>query len=133
MVSIMANLNLYGLAGLFILFFCAPATAGEVGVDVVFSDGEASIIRAYYRDHSMPRRGKGNKHKGLPPGIAKNLRRGKPLPPGIAKQALPGGLVDLLPPAPRGYERVVLSGKVLLVEVATQVIHDVLEDVIIGR
>jgi Ni/Co efflux regulator RcnB len=39
----------------------------------------------------------------------------------------------VLPPPPRGYERVVLPGKVLLVEVATQVIHDVLEDVIIGQ
>ena len=70
--------------------------------------------------------------KGLPPGIAKNLRRGKPLPPGIAKQVLPSGLIHLLPPPPHGFERVVLAGKILLVEVATQVIHDVLEDVILG-
>jgi len=74
---------------------------------------------------------KGN--KGLPPGIAKNLQRGKPLPPGIANQTLPVGLIDLLPPAPDGFERIVLSGKVLLVEIATQVIHDVLDDMIFGK
>ena len=31
-----------------------------------------------------------------------------------------------LPPAPAGYERIVVAGKVLLVEVATQIVHDVL-------
>ena len=121
---------LYSVTITMMLLFSVPALAGEVGVSVVFTDGEASIIRAYYSDQKAPQKGK--KSKGLPPGIAKNLQRGKPLPPCIAKQALPTGLIDLLPPAPRGYERVVLSGKVLLVEVATQVIHDVLEDLILG-
>jgi len=128
---------LYSLAAALILAFSAPAAAGEVGVQVVFSDGEASIIRAYYRDHAAPQMGKINDKKkgskGLPPGIAKNLQRGKPLPPGIAKQVLPSRLIALLPPPPHGFERVALSGKILLVEVATQVIHDVLEDVILGR
>jgi len=129
----MAKSILYSLAITLMLLLGGPTLAGEVGVDIVFTDREASIIRAYYRDHGTPQSGKKNKAKGLPPGIARNLQRGKALPPGIAKQALPTGLVDLLPPPPRGFERVVLSGKVLLVEVATQVIHDVLEDVIIGR
>ena len=66
------------------------------------------------------------KSKGLPPGIAKNLARGKPLPPGIAKQQLPQDLVRLLPSVHTGYERVVVDGRVLLVDIATQVIHDVL-------
>ena len=109
--------------------------AGEVGISVVFSDKEISVIQAWYRDHSTgyssKGRGKSKGGKSLPPGIAKNLQRGKPLPPGIAKQVLPSGLIGLLPPAPRGYERVAIDGKVLLVEVATQVIHDVLEDLIL--
>ncbi|MCH8896462.1 MAG: hypothetical protein IH927_09400, partial [Proteobacteria bacterium] len=62
--------------------------------------------------------------------IAKNLQRGKPLPPGIAKQHFPVGLIDLLPPAPRGYERIIVGGKIILVEVATQIIRDVLIDVV---
>ena len=128
----MTNSILYGLAVISVLLFAAPSEAGEVGVQVVFTDGEASIIRAYYNDQGAPKKGKGKDSKGLPPGIAKNLQRGKPLPPGIAKQALPTGLVGLLPPAPKGYERVVLSGKILLVETATQIIQDVLEDVILG-
>jgi hypothetical protein len=35
-----------------------------------------------------------------------------------------------LPPVKPGYERVVVDGRVLLVEVATQVIHDVLMDAV---
>lgn len=123
---------LYSIAVTMMLLLSVPASAAEVGVSVEFTDGEASIIRAYYKDHGTTQSGKKNKAKGLPPGIAKNLQRGKPLPPGIAKQTLPNGLVELLPPPPQGYERIVVSGKVLLVEVATQVIRDVLEGVIIG-
>lgn len=115
----------------------APAISGELGVQVGFSDGEISTIRAYYSDHppsSGSKNAKGRKgDKGLPPGIARNLQRGKPLPPGIAKQVLPSGLISLLPPPPKGFERIEVAGKVLLVEIATQIIHDVLEDVILGK
>ncbi len=110
----------------------APQTlAGELGVSVVFTDKEISVIRTYYRDHSVTNSKHGKGKKTLPPGIAKNLRLGKPLPSGIAKQVLPTSLIDLLPPPPHGYERVAIDGKVLLVEIATQVIHDVLEDLIL--
>ena len=109
--------------------------AGEVGVTVAFSDKDISLIQAWYRDHGDGPQGAGkSKQKGagsLPPGIAKNLQRGKPLPPGIAKQVLPSGLVELLGPPPRGYERIYVDGRVLLVHIATQVIHDALEDLIL--
>jgi Ni/Co efflux regulator RcnB len=32
---------------------------------------------------------------------------------------------------PHGYERIIIDGKVLLVEIATHVIHDILTDVIL--
>ena len=123
-------------AALLLLFSSASAVSADVGVSVEFSDKEISVIRAYYRDHSVYDSGKGGgkKNKGkhsLPPGIAKNLQRGKALPPGIAKNHLPGGLVAMLPAPPRGFERLEVDGKVLLVEVATQVIHDVLSDAIL--
>ena len=115
------------------LFSLATNAVADVGVSAVFSKGEVSIIAEWYRDQGSPStRGKGGKKpKGLPPGIARNLARGKPLPPGIAKQALPQGLVALLPPVPHGYERIIVDGKVLLVEIATHVIHDILMDVIL--
>jgi hypothetical protein len=124
------------LCAILLLGLSVPVSAGEIGVQVGFSDGEISTIRAYYRDHSVAQRGNGKGKKGakgLPPGIARNLQRGKPLPPGIAKQVLPTGLVSLLPPAPHGFERIEIAGKILLVEIATQVIHDMLEDVILGK
>ncbi len=107
----------------------AHANAATLGVEVIFSSSEATTIRAYFSDQRMQGSKKDKGLKSLPPGIEKNLARGKSLPPGIAKQVLPAGLLKLLPPAPQGYERILVSGKVLLVEIATQVIHDVLEDV----
>jgi len=116
-----------------IFVFSLPSRAGaEVTVGVVFSDGEISVIGAWYRDHGTASpKGGGKKQKGLPPGIAKNLARGKPLPPGIAKKFLPDGLQHALPPPPKGYERIIVDRDVLLVEIATRVIHDILVDIVL--
>ena len=113
--------------------FADSAAAGNFGAEIVFTDSEITAIRAWFRDNpDSYHQGHGKKTRnGLPPGIAKNLARGKPLPPGIAKQVLPGGLVSTLPPVRPGYERVIVDGRVLLVEVATQIVHDVLTDVIL--
>ena len=66
---------LYSFAVIAMLAFTGPTAAGEVGLHVVFSDGEASIIRGYYSDQSAPQMGKKKNNKGLPPGIAKNLQQ----------------------------------------------------------
>jgi hypothetical protein len=116
------------------LFFAAlPSDSAEISIDVGFSAQEASIIREYYRQNPVAGTNGKNRAKSLPPGIAKNLDRGKPLPPGIAKQVLPAALLDKLPPTPRGYERIVLDGKVLLVNIATQIIHDILTDAVLHQ
>ena len=70
-------------------------------------------------------KGKGVGNQGMPPGLAK---KGK-LPPGIAKRQLPSALTAQLPPPPDGFERVIVENDVLLVNTATQVIHDALTDV----
>lgn len=67
--------------------------------------------------------------EGLPPGIRRNLERGKALPPGIAKKSAPPELRARLE-LPSGFELVEVGVDVLLVEVATNIIHDVLMDVI---
>jgi Ni/Co efflux regulator RcnB len=112
----------------------AQTASADASVGVVFTPDEGRIIASWYDEHSHQVDGRGTgkgKPKGLPPGIAKNLAEGKALPPGIAKQQLPNGLVSVLPPPPRGFERVIVDGRVLLVEVATQVIHDVLVDLVL--
>ena len=124
---------LIAVSGLILVAASSATGAVEVAGHIKFSELEISAIRAYYRDQGMSsnQRGKGRQGKSLPPGIAKNLQRGKSLPPGIAKQVLPARLTQVLPTVPRGFERVIVDGKILLVEVATRVIHDVLEDVLL--
>ena len=97
-------------------------------VSASFTAADASMIRAYYADASQAN-GRGRRG-GLPPGIAKNLQRGKPLPPGIAKQYLPQHLLVRLPRAADGLEYVVVAGKLLLVEIATQIVREVLLDAV---
>jgi hypothetical protein len=80
-------------------------------------------IRAFYAER--PAMGV----EALPPGIRRNLARGKPLPPGIAKKVAPPELVSILP-LPQGYELVEVGLDVFIVEAATAVIHDILTDVI---
>jgi len=121
------------LVALALAAFTVPAGAAEIGVSVHFSAGEISIIRDYYARHGNTTSPGKKGGRQLPPGIAKNLARGKALPPGIAKQFLPDELITRLPPPPAGFERVTIDGKVLLVEVATQVIHDILTDIVFGH
>ena len=123
----------FSIAVVAILGVSTVATA-DVGVSVTFSNDEVRIIQAWYGDHERAKNRKHGKAKsgGLPPGIAKNLARGKSLPPGIARQYLPQDLRHRLPAPPTGYERIIVDGKILLVEIATQVIHDVLMDVVLG-
>lgn len=122
------------LFALILTFILPTSVNAEIGVGVVFSDSEISIISAWYRDHdSASRKGGGKKQKGLPPGIAKNLARGKALPPGIARNYLPDTLRYALPEPRQGHERIIVDGKILLVEIATGIIHDVLMDVIVNR
>ena len=64
----------------------------------------------------------------LPPGIQKNLARGKPLPPGIAKK-LDGRLLGRLPHYD-GYEWMQAGTDLLLVAVATGLIYEVLDNVL---
>jgi hypothetical protein len=99
------------------------ARAAQVDPGVALSIEATARIREYYGSRAPVGA------EGLPPGIRKNLARGKPLPPGIAKKVAPAGLRSTLG-LPSGYELVEVGLDVLLVEVATSVVHDVLRDVI---
>ncbi|KJK07692.1 MULTISPECIES: anti-virulence regulator CigR family protein [Pseudomonas] len=65
-----------------------------------------------------------NPGTALPPGIQKNLARGKPLPPGIAKK-LDGRLLGRLPHYD-GYEWQQAGTDLILVAIATGIIYEVL-------
>jgi hypothetical protein len=108
----------------------APVT---LTASVALTSDQVAAVRAhFYRSGNANGRGQNGRGRngGLPPGIARNLERGKPLPPGIAKQYLPGDLLVRLPRLDDGLDYIVAAGKLLLVEAATQVVRDVLIDVI---
>ena len=86
-------------------------------------DDDLSDIERILRGYQSP-----TPAKALPPGIAKNLARGKPLPPGIAKQIDPA-LARQLPYYP-GYEWRQYGTDAVLVEVGTSVVREVLRDIL---
>lgn len=118
----------------------ASRSADAGSIDISFSLKEKEIISSFYgggggggnQGGQGKGKGKGKKNKGvgsqgMPPGLAK---KGGALPPGIAKRQLPSNLISRLPPAPQGYERVIVDNEILLVNIATQIVHDVLTDVL---
>ncbi|HET6396099.1 MAG TPA: anti-virulence regulator CigR family protein [Pseudoxanthomonas sp.] len=64
-------------------------------------------------------------YAALPPGIRKNLARGKPLPPGIARKAVPAPMLRELPAYP-GHEWRVAGSDLVLVALATGIVVEVL-------
>ena len=116
-------------------------------LDVVFTTVERRVIEDYFGIEPPERtsfkgkhKGKGKgRQKGLPPGLAKRgslppgLAKRKTLPPGLDKRQLPPGLSGRLGPPPHGTERFVVDTNVLLVETATGIVLDILEDVIRGN
>ncbi|UAW97328.1 RcnB family protein [Halopseudomonas nanhaiensis] len=83
-----------------------------------------SVIREVLREYGLSAN---SSVRTLPPGIQKNLQRGKPLPPGIAKKLDPG-LSGRLPQYP-GYEWRQAGRDLILVAVATGIIEAILDDV----
>ncbi|MFP3948735.1 MAG: anti-virulence regulator CigR family protein [Longimicrobiales bacterium] len=101
-----------------------PGSQADTSIDVTFSIEDRRAIEEYYT--SLP---SAPALEALPPGIRKNLARGKPLPPGIARKTAPQDLVSRLS-VPSGYDVVEVGLDVFLVEAATGIIRDGLMDVI---
>lgn len=72
----------------------SAATSSTADVTVVFRESDRVTFHDYFVAHKIVA-------QPLPPGIAKNVARGKPLPPGIAKRAVPAELVAVGPKVPK--------------------------------
>ena len=72
------------------------------------------------------------KKKALPPGLTKQLERNGRLPPGLEKRELPADLRQRLSPPKDGTERVIIGDDIVLIEHRTQIILDILSDIIIN-
>ena len=117
--------------------------------DIFIGELEKRLIRSYYERQLVTyqqspewheyEKGKGkkkNKHKGLPPGLAKKgtlppglakqLARNGHLPPGLEYRSLPHDLIVELPPLQAGYKYVIVDDRVMLIKAASNIILDVL-------
>ena len=85
-----------------------PVPSGsQISLSAYITAGERQTILGYFQQHPTVVAG------------------AKPLPPGIAKRYFPADLVGILPPRP-GQQWVIAGTDVLLVEVATNVVVDLL-------
>ena len=64
----------------------------------------------------------------LPPGIRRNLQRGKPLPRGISRQVMPDAVLVELPRHP-GHEWRIAGRDLVLIAIGTLIVVDILNDV----
>src|SRR3546814_10843108 len=64
---------------------------GDIVTGLVYAGITAALAHGYALDYGL------TGYSALPPGIRKNLARGKPLPPGIQKKIVPGSLLSRLP------------------------------------
>jgi hypothetical protein len=125
----------------------APGAESPDAADIFFGELQKRLISSYYErhvhewEHSPEGRDykkgkKKNKHKGLPPGlakkgglppgIAKQLVRNGQLPPGLQYHDLPHDLVVQLPPVAYPYRYVIADDRVMLIQAASNLILDVL-------
>ncbi len=101
-------------------------------VVALISATERALIGDYIKKAKL-------KHQGLPPGLAKRaalppglqkqIVRNGTLPPGLAKRGLPGDLRGLLP-YHKGKDYRVIGNDIVLIETATELILDVMKDVL---
>ena len=90
-------------------------------VRVVFHDSDRAAFREYYSTRRET-------VKPLPPGIAKNLARGKPLPPGIARTRVPHVVLVKLPWRPPGYTFFLVGDRIVLLN-ANGLVADILDSI----
>ncbi len=123
-------------------------------VEIRFHDRQREMAREYYseryrhrdreRDHEGDREGDhqgdedrrgrcppglAKKHNGcMPPGQAREWRRGEPLPRDVVYQPVPRDLEVRIGPPPRGYRYVDVAGDILMIAVGTAVVVDAIQN-----
>jgi Ni/Co efflux regulator RcnB len=88
-----------------------------------YDDDVDTILRVFGQNS-----GRYGEVESLPPGIRKNLARGKPLPPGIAKK-LNSDITRQLPNY-RGYEWQQVGSDAVLTDITTGVVREIMRDIL---
>ena len=98
-----------------------------------FDSHDREVITTYYsgRTSNLPP-GLAKRGGNLPPGLEKHLERDGTLPPGLQKrvQPVPVELERRLPPVEAGYSRGVIGAHVVIYNRSTNVIVDIVKDVV---
>lgn len=136
--------NLTGFTLLLLVSICSGTALADRGggrhggtsinldINLGFGDRERVIVRDYYgaeyqRGHCPP--GLAKKRNGcMPPGQAKQWRKGYPLPRDVVYYDLPPQLVVEIGIPPRGYKYVRVAGDILMIAVGTAIVVDAIED-----
>ncbi len=119
----------------------------QSALDAVFNEIEKRLIRDFFgvkvpkAHQGKAGAGKGTKGKSgemppglaqkesLPPGLQKHLEKHGKLPPGLEKRNLPPGLEGKLRKR-KGQDRLIVGNDVVLIERATGLVLDILENVL---
>ena len=106
---------------------------GHVSAEVEFGKHDVDVLRSHYAGkhrgnskHTPPGHAKKG---GYPPGIAKQLQRGKGLPPGLDREPLPADLERRLTPLPKGCVRIRVGADLVIMHSDTRVVVDILRDI----
>src|SRR5690242_4733961 len=98
-----------------------------------FRPRDREVVTSYYthRRSGLPP-GLAKRNGSLPPGLEKQLERNGTLPPGLQKklQPCPVEISRELPPLPPAYQRGVIGAHVVIFNKSTNVIVDVMKDVV---
>ncbi len=100
--------------------------SGDVATDRLLGAVISTVERALIGDYVKRTRVSG---QSLSPGLQKHIERTGRLPPGLEKRRLPGDLRALLP-IRSGQDYRVVGNDIVLVEIATELILDVMKGVL---
>ena len=103
----------------------------DAKIEVRFSNYDREMIQRYYYGYGK-RKGlpSGLAKKGkLPPGLQKQIARNGQLPPGLQAKYLPYDLEKRLDRLPRNYVRLRIGTDIVLMDIPTRVILDVIKDI----
>ncbi len=110
--------------------------SGDVATDRLLGTVISAVERALIGDYIRKAKTSGQglppglaKRQHLPPGLQKHIERTGRLPPGLEKRRLPGDLRALLP-YHKGRDYRVVGNDIVLIETATELILDVMKDVL---
>ena len=112
----------------------SPAPLAQIPIGRYFQDHHLGAAKDYYslpenRGYCPP--GLAKKGTGcLPPGQAKQWRKGEPLPRGVIYYDVPRSVVLTLGVPPPGYKYVRMASDILLIAIGTSMVIDAMEDLV---